>query len=138
MTAPWIVDTCVIIDILDGDPLFGNKSAAIVDRYSGQGLAICPVTYIELSPAFLGSKKEQEFFLRSINIDFDSKWTKHDSEYAFQAWNRYVTMKRIKRIQKRPIADIQIGAYATSRQGIITRNPKDFSPFFPQLKIVTP
>ncbi len=135
---PWVVDTCIILDILDDDPDFGERSATTVDEYFKDGLVICPVTYIELAPGFLGNQARMEEFLREINIDYAAGWSKADSEHAFQSWNRYVDMKRRGQTAKRPIADIQIGAFADRRQGLITRNPADFSPVFSELAIILP
>ncbi|MCX6539760.1 MAG: hypothetical protein NT151_12625 [Acidobacteria bacterium] len=39
---------------------------------------------------------------------------------------------------RRPVADVLIGAFASTRQGLLTRNPTDFAPVFPSLTIVTP
>ena len=49
-----VVDACVILDILQGDPVFGEASARTIEQYAGGGLIISPLTYVELSPAFLG------------------------------------------------------------------------------------
>jgi len=48
------VDTCVVIDVLEGDPKFGLSSTRLMDKLVGEGLAVCPVSFIELAPAFLG------------------------------------------------------------------------------------
>ena len=48
----WVVDTCVVLDVLEGDPEFGLASARLIDKLAGEGLSLCPVSYIELAPAF--------------------------------------------------------------------------------------
>ena len=50
----WVVDTCVIIDVLSGDSAFSTKSADAIDAKRAEGLVIAPVTYVELAPSFLG------------------------------------------------------------------------------------
>jgi hypothetical protein len=50
----WVVDTCMLIDVLEDDPRFGRSSALTLDSYAAEGLVVCPITYAELSPAFLG------------------------------------------------------------------------------------
>jgi hypothetical protein len=37
-----------------------------------------------------------------------------------------------------PVADVLIGAFATTRQGLLTRNPAGFAVVFPSLTVVTP
>lgn len=131
----WVVDTCLILDVLEDDPAFGIGSAELIDRYAPKGLVVCPVTYIELSPAFGGDMGRQNFFLKEINVSFSESWTWQDSASAHAAWNRYVEAKRQGSIPRRPIADIQIGAFAQRFQGLLTRNPRDFKSIFPKLRI---
>lgn len=50
----WVVDTCLLIDIAIGDPVFGEASAKLIDSKRAGGLSICPVSYAELSPVFAG------------------------------------------------------------------------------------
>lgn len=135
----WVVDTCVIIDVLDADPQFGMPSAKLLDVRAVDGLVICPVSFIELAPAFQGDWQQQEYFLRQIRIQTVEGWILTDTRNAYQAWRRYVAVKRQNSlVRRRPIADIQIGAFAQRFQGLITRNPDDFSKFFPQLDLQVP
>lgn len=134
----WVVDTCLIIDVLDDDPEFGRASARLIDRKAAEGLALCPVGYVELAPAFLGDRRRQHEFLQSIGIQFDSPWTWADTQRAHEAWNRQIGLRRQRNAPRRPIADILIGAFAAGRQGLLTRNPSDFSPVFPDLEIRSP
>jgi predicted nucleic acid-binding protein len=131
----WVVDTCLVLDVLDADPLHGPSSAALLDRHASDGLTVCPVTYIELAPAFDGDHQKEEFFLRQINVDWRSEWTRADTENAHAAWARYVERKRKGKGPSRPLADIQIGAFAERHQGLLTRNKGDFRPVFPSLVI---
>ena len=40
----WVVDTCVLIDVLEGDARWGVLSARLLDRLTPKGLVVCPVT----------------------------------------------------------------------------------------------
>ena len=131
----WVVDTCLVLDVLDADPKHGTDSARLLDRYARWSLVICPVSYIELAPAFGGDKQQQDFFLQQMNVAFSESWLLQDTENAHAAWNRYVGKKRRGRIVKRPIADVQIGAFSERFQGLLTRNSADFKGIFPALAI---
>lgn len=136
---PWVVDTCIIIDVLDDDPDFGLASAEFLDRHAGDGLVVCPVTYVELAPVFEGDYRRQEYFLRQIGINCLEAWILTDTRNAFQAWHRYTTARRAGRLAgRRPIADIQIGAFAERFQGLITRNQDDFAQIFPDMTLLAP
>lgn len=134
----WIVDTCVVLDVLENDPQYGRSSAEFLQAKLPEGLAISPVSMVELSPAFDGDLPEQKRFLDLAGIRCDVDWTAKDTETANQAWNVYVQAKRSKKTPKRPIADLLIGAFASRWHGLITRNPSDFRPWFPHLRLQCP
>lgn len=134
----WVVDTCLIIDVLDDDSEFGVPSACLIDARVGDGLLVSPVTYVELAPAFLGDRHRQDEFLELIGIDVNVEWLRRDTWAAHRAWHRYVSEKRSGRAAKRPIADVLIGSFACSKGGLLTRNPADFTDLFPELEVIEP
>jgi len=134
----WVIDTCVVIDVLENDPTFGLRSASLLDQKLSEGLSLCPVTFVELAPAFDGDWEEQERFLDQAGIDFRDGWTSADTRAAHQAWHLHITARRAGLLPKRPIADVLIGAYAMNRRGLITRNPDDFRRNFPSLLFLEP
>ena len=75
----WVVDTCILIDILEDDPRFGEASARLVDRHAAQGLIVCPVTYAELAPAFGGNLTLQNEFLEGIGVNCREDWSWQDT-----------------------------------------------------------
>ncbi len=131
----WVVDTCVLIDVLEHDPQFGASSAEALDAHGPDGLVVCPITYAELSPAFEGEKALQEEFLIGVGIDFRQDWDWEDTLRAHRAWGDQVRRRRDRQLPKRPLADILIGAFASRFQGLLTRNPSDFAPVFPSLNL---
>jgi predicted nucleic acid-binding protein len=134
----WVVDTCVLVDVLEGDPSFGEASAACIDKHLPAGLVVCPVTYIELAPAFLGDESREIEFLTRVGISCDEGWERADTRAAHAAWTRYIERKRTGKAPRRPLADILIGAFASRFDGLITRNPGDLKLLFKQLRIVEP
>jgi predicted nucleic acid-binding protein len=134
----WIVDTCVVLDVFENDPQFGRDSATLLERLLRDGLALSPVTMVELSAAFDGDIAEQKRFLEGAGISHAEAWTAADVDASHKAWNAYVVGRRKDKTPKRPIADILIGGFATGRQGLVTRNPSDFRRWFPKLVIREP
>ena len=108
----WVVDTCLLIDIAEADPTFGVASARLLDRKRADGLAICPASYVELSPVFNGDQTAQNEFLFNLGVAWPEAWNQADTEEAHRAWHRYVAARRIAHVPKRPLADILIGAFA--------------------------
>lgn len=134
----WIVDTCVVLDVFEHDPAFGRRSAELLQKLLPQGLALSPVTMVELAAAFAGDLAEQKRFLDQAGIAYGEPWTAADTELAHAAWHAYVVAKRQGQAAKRPVADLLIGAFAANRTGLVTRNPRDFARLFPALKIREP
>ena len=133
-----VVDTCVILDVLERDPVFGMASAEAIDHHADDGLIISPMTYVELSPAFLGDEARERNFLFEIGIDLPPGVSDEDLSIAAATWNRHIQRKRSGKAARRPVADVMIGALAQANDGLITRNADDFRALFPSLNIVTP
>lgn len=134
----WIVDTCVVLDLFEHDPAFGRPSAELLHRLLPHGLAVSPVTMVELSAAFGGDLAEQKHFLDLAGISYVESWTATDTEHAHTAWHTYVVAQRLGKAAKKPVADILIGAFAANRTGLVTRNARDFTRWFPTLKVREP
>jgi predicted nucleic acid-binding protein len=134
----WVVDTCLLIDVAEDDPEFGRHSARLLDRKRGTGLIVAPVSYIELAPLFNGVAEAQNNFLESIGANWTHGWTWPDTIAAYRAWHDHILNRRRGRIDKRPIADILIGAFAIRFDGLLTRNTTDFQNLFPDLRLEEP
>jgi predicted nucleic acid-binding protein len=131
----WVIDTCMLLDVLEDDPKFGESSAFTLDAHAEHGLVVCPVSYAELAPAFQGDRSLQDEFLGGIGVTYRQDWLWEDTLRAHEAWNDFVQRKRAGRLPKRPLADILIGAFSLRYQGLITRNPDDFRSVFPGLTL---
>jgi predicted nucleic acid-binding protein len=134
----WVVDTCVLLDVLEDHPEHGQTSALTLDRLMVDGLTICPVTYSELAPAFDGDSSLQNEFLAGVGVDFRQDWLWDDTLRAHEAWSDFIRRKRAGLVPKRPLADVLIGAFASRYQGLITRNSMDFASIFPMLPLQVP
>lgn len=134
----WVVDTCVLIDLLRRDEAFATLAADALDAKRTEGLTIAPLTYVELAPALGGDVRAQDYFLSEIGISIDFEGKKDIVLAAHHAWHDHIRRKRKGEVVKRPIADVMIGAYAESKGGLITRNEDDFRVLFPNLLIFNP
>jgi len=134
----WVVDTCVIIDVLRGDETFSIKSSMALQAKLDDVLTIAPLTYVELAPEFNGDVEAQNAFLDGMWIQRDFGGSEAIVLAAHKAWHEHVLRKRKGEARKRPIADVVIGAYAMQKGGLITRNEADFRALYPSLTIFNP
>ena len=134
----WVVDTCLLLDVGLDDPGFGRRSEALLQEKAGAGLLVCPVTFVELAPAFGGDLSALRQFLVGIPVGFEEVWQAGDTEAAARAWARHIGRKRAGRENRRPVADVLIGAFSLRFEGLLTRNGADFHRLFPKLKVVAP
>ena len=134
----WVVDTCLVIDVLEGDARYGAASAACLDHHASAGLVLCPVSYVELAPAFLGDMQRQDEFLDRVGIGHQEAWIREDTVAAHRAWRRQVTSRRAHQGLRRPVADALIGGFAVRHGGLLTRNAAGFRSLFPSLRIAVP
>ena len=134
----WVVDTCILIDVLKADPVFAKSSSAALQSKMDDVLIIAPITYVELAPAFRGNVEAQNEFLNALWIRYDFEGNREAVLAAHKSWYEHVLRKRSGIEERRPIADVMIGAYALSKGGLITRNESDFRTLFPTLEIFNP
>jgi predicted nucleic acid-binding protein len=134
----WVVDTCLVIDVLDDDPACGAASAGLLDTHADAGLVLCPVSYVELAPAFLGDPHRQREFLDKVGIQYLLCWDWIDTARAHTGWHTHVSRRRSREGGRRPVADVLIGAFALRFDGLLTRNAADFQALFPSLRLASP
>jgi predicted nucleic acid-binding protein len=134
----WLVDTCILIDLLQGDHDFATCSADALDAKRDEGLLISPVTFVELAPSFNGNIVAQNEFLRGLEITCLFHGNQFMLAAAHRAWHEQILRKHAGTSPKRPIADVLIGAHALMVGGLITRNESDFRALYPNLKILNP
>ena len=135
---PWVVDSCVVLDVALRDPRFGIASALCLEELRSDGLTVCPITAVEVAPQFGGSLANVRQLLRVPGAEPHPAWLDCDTERSAAVWARYVEMRRASNTPRRPVADILIGAYATRFKGLVTRNPDHFCPYLPDLPIRVP
>lgn len=132
-----LVDTNVIVDVLQDDPRWAAWSA---DRLSDAGMAgdviVNVVVVGELSRDYLdlttlrGALDRLHVSIRSL-----------DDEAAFLAGKRFVAARaaRTDTAPARPLPDFFIGAHAVTLGALLlTRDPTLYRRYFPDLTLITP
>lgn len=134
----WVVDTCIILDLVVPASTWRMLSATCLWRLAGDGLCVCPDTFAEIGPAFAGDAIAAEAFLKSVSTGCREPWADADTLRAHRLWHEYQLRRRTSLVPKRPVADVLIAAFAGRFQGLVTRNSNDFRQIDPSLTLVEP
>ncbi len=130
-----LVDTNVILDVIEEDPAWADWSQAQLDRAALQGaLLINPVIYAELSIAF-HRIEELEAMVSEAGLIVESI----PREALFLAGKAFLQYRRQKGTKRGVLPDFFIGAHA-SVLGIplLTRDAGKYAGYFPQVTLITP
>lgn len=130
-----LVDTNVILDVIEEDPSWADWSQEQLDRAAMNGaLLINPVIYAELSIAFQRIEELEDmltqggFIVESI-----------PREALFLAGKAFLRYRRQQGAKRGVLPDFFIGAHA-SVLGIplLTRDAGKYAGYFPQVTLITP
>ena len=130
-----LVDSNIILDIFEYDPVWYDWSVNILNEYSEDyTLCINSVIYTEVS---IGFKKieELEKAISACNFQFISI----PKEALFLAGKVFLKYRKQKGNKISPLPDFFIGAHAAvTGIDLITRDIKRIKHYFPTVKIISP
>ncbi|MBM4220742.1 MAG: type II toxin-antitoxin system VapC family toxin [Gammaproteobacteria bacterium] len=130
-----LVDTNVLVDVLENDPEWADWSIGQLRAQSRiHRLAINPVIYSELSLTF----STVEALDRTID-DLGLLMIEIPRPALFLAGKAFVRYRRQGGRKENVLADFFIGAHAAvSRCPILTRDTRRYSRYFLDVKVITP
>ena len=135
MSAPTLVDSSVLIDVISGDPKWEEWSAAELARAAVSGrVVINPVIFAEVSMGF-ARIESCESALGSLAIERrEVPWPA-----AFLAGKAYLDYRGRGGARSSPLPDFFIGAHAAiDGMRLLTRDPTRFRSYFPRLDLIAP
>jgi predicted nucleic acid-binding protein len=128
-----LVDTSVLMDLVTEDKTWFAWSASQVETLAEENLlAINPVIYAELSPAF-DHRRELDRCLATftrLDLPYEASWVagKAHEKYAQRGGHRLV-----------PMPDFFIGAHAeVAGLRLLTRDPRRIQTYFPRVALICP
>ena len=130
-----LVDTSVLIDLVQDDPAWAAWSAAQLFEAQTQGaLFISAVAYAELVPAFDDRVALDGFLkLAKISVKDISRPT------AYLAGSAFLRYRRLKGTKNGVPTDFFIGAQAqTEGWTLLTRDAARYKTYFPEVKLICP
>ncbi len=129
------VDSNVLIDVLEPDPLYGPISATALRAASERGsLIACDVVWAEVSGRFMAVPAVEEA-LAQLAVEFSAL----EARQAFDAGAMLAEYRRRGGTRARIVADFLVGAHARGRADqLLTRDRGFFRSYFADLAIVDP
>ncbi|MHC1729045.1 MAG: type II toxin-antitoxin system VapC family toxin [Syntrophobacteraceae bacterium] len=130
-----LVDSNVLLDIFEDDPVWAQWSEEMLVRYSETHiLCISPIIYAEVSVGFERIEELEEAVgnagVRMLQIP---------KEALFLAAKVFVEYRRRRGIKLSPLPDFFIGAHAAVEGlELLTRDVSRYRSYFPTLKLIYP
>ncbi|AEH44600.1 PilT protein domain protein [Thermodesulfatator indicus DSM 15286] len=130
------VDTNILIDILEPDPVYGLLSKEALKRCLLEGIAVaCEVVWAEVAVAYSHARDELVNTLKEIGIQF-SPMSFEASLMAARCWSEYIKRSNKKR---RIAADFLIGGHALVQcDRLLTRDKGFYRSYFKDLNVISP
>jgi predicted nucleic acid-binding protein len=130
-----LVDSNVILDVVEDDPNWCEWSLQVLNRYSEtHQLIINPIIYAEVSISF-----ERIEELEEVLSAAGFKMVPIPKEALFLAGKAFVRYRRKPGVKTAPLPDFFIGAHAAvAAVALLTRDKKRFKHYFPSVKLVSP
>ncbi|MGH3517969.1 MAG: type II toxin-antitoxin system VapC family toxin [Haloechinothrix sp.] len=130
-----LVDTCVLLDVLTGDPTWADwAETALADARDAGELAINPIIYAEV-PAGFDTIEDLDDALPTM--DFVRQPLPYDA--GFIASRAFLAYRKRGGERRSPQPDFYIGAHAAvKRYRLLTRDPARYRSYFPTLTLITP
>jgi predicted nucleic acid-binding protein len=129
-----LVDANALLDILTADPVWSAWSQGAMMEAAAEGLAINPIIYSELAPAF---REERE--LAAALADWPLQQLPLPYEAAWPAVQAFAAYRNRGGMRTAPFADFYIGAHAqVDGLTLLTRDPARYRTYFPRVALICP
>ena len=130
-----LVDSNVILDLLDNDPQWCAWSGAQIQRcVQLDQLAINAIVYAEISRRYRLESYMDEL-LKELKLDF----AEIPRSAAFLAGKAFVQYRRHGGTRPNVLPDFFIGAHATVlRCSLLTRDRRRYATYFPTVPLIAP
>jgi len=129
-----LVDANVLLDVVTADPVWSAWSQAELARRETEGLAINPIIYAELAPAFRAEAELtaalQHWPLRRLALPYEAAWP---------AARAFAIYRQRGGTRLAPLPDFYIGAHAeVEGLTLMTRDATRYRTYFPRVKLICP
>ncbi|MBO4286710.1 MAG: hypothetical protein J5985_00910 [Kiritimatiellae bacterium] len=136
MHGSYLVEPRIVTDVLEGDPVWGVRSAALLDAHRKDRLLIAPCSYLGLAEQFGGDMERQDYFLMNLGLAFLDKPSLQLKQTLYASYKRYPEPAGLFGTGHL----FYIGYFAVTKNldGILTRCGDFFRTYFPNVPVLEP
>ncbi len=133
MTELFLLDTNIILDLLNDDPVFADSSQAWIDHWSQTKVpAINQIVYAELAPLYSQSSELDKDLCRFEKLSLTY-------EAAFLASKAFLKYRKNGGVRTTVLPDFLIGAHAVHLNiPLMTRDQRRYLTYFPDIALCPP
>ncbi len=130
-----LVDSCILLDLFTDDPIWGDWSENILNKYSQtNSLFINSIVYTEISIGFTHIEEVEKAL-----SELDIKVLEMPREALFLTGKVFLKYRKNKGTKTSPLPNFFIGAHASvSKLAVITRDSAKYKTYYPQVKLIHP
>lgn len=130
-----LIDSNILIDVLDDDPRWARWSEARLADFAEAGRAVInPIVYAEVAAGFATLEHLEAAIGGFMLIREALPW-----EAAFLASRAYLQYRQRGGARRSPMPDFYIGAHAAlAGHALLTRDPLRYREYFPRLDVIAP
>lgn len=131
---PVLVDTNVILDLVNEDPVWSVWSCDALERHAREGLLTNAMVYAELCCS-AESTEEVDALLSAMEL----QWSELPRQALFLASKAHLAYRRRGGTRKNALPDFFIGAHAqVLGVPILTRDAGRYRTYFPRVPLLCP
>jgi len=130
-----LVDSNVLIDVAEEDPVWGPWSREALQRVADTSLLVVnPVVYAEVSVSYAHVEELERFLPAGLYRREPLPY-----EAAFLAGKVFLAYRKRGGTRRSPLPDFYIGAHAAvCGHRLLTRDASRYRTYFPRLEIIAP
>lgn len=131
---PTLVDSNVILDIVQNDPVWGAWSDAAVIRHQSERLFVNPIIYAELCAG-----APTRFVVDAVLSRLRLEYAELPREALFLASKAFLQYRQRGGTKTAPLPDFFIGAHAAAAGfSLLTRDAARYQTYFPSVHLICP
>jgi len=133
--APVMVDSNVLIDVLENDPRWVEWSTDQLEPLIAARRAVVnPIIYAEIAANFASIEMLEQTLADLHLLREQLPW-----DAAFMASQAHKLYRKRGGTKRSPLPDFYIGAHASlAGYALLTRDPKRYREYFPKLRLISP